>query len=39
MLSGESPSMVVISAPSRLPICTEQERIAFPLTCTVQAPH
>ncbi len=31
--------MVVISAPSTLPIGTEQERIACPLTCTVQAPH
>src|SRR5271165_5535619 len=31
--------MVVISSPSTVPICLEQERIAFPFSSTVQAPH
>ena len=31
--------MVVISSPSTVPICLEQERIAFPFCSTVQAPH
>src|ERR1700741_4420104 len=31
--------MVTICAPSRAPIGTEQDRIAVPLMCTVQAPH
>ena len=31
--------MVVISAPATVPIGTEQERIASPFTCTVQAPQ
>ncbi len=31
--------MVTTFAPSRAPIGTEQERMAAPLICTVQAPH
>ena len=31
--------MVMIEAPSTVPTATTQERIASPLTCTVQAPH
>jgi hypothetical protein len=31
--------MVTMLAPDQVPIGTEQERIALPLTWTVQAPH
>src|ERR1700686_4743112 len=31
--------MVTTFAPSRAPIGTEQDRMAVPLICTVQAPH
>src|SRR5262249_42885570 len=34
-----SPSMVVICLPTTAATGTEQERIATPSTCTVQAPH
>src|SRR5215469_17613752 len=37
--SGDSPSMVVMLAPSTLAIGTEQDRIGWPLMWTVQAPH
>src|SRR4029077_11585656 len=39
LLSEERPSMVTTFMPSRAPIGTEQDRIAVPLICTVQAPH
>ena len=37
--SGERPSIVVTLALATAAIGTEHERIAWPLTCTVQAPH
>src|SRR3990172_7644090 len=36
---GERPSMVTTYLPATEPNCTEQERSALPLMCTVHAPH
>src|ERR1041385_6227634 len=37
--SGESPSIVVTFFPATVDIGVPQERVATPLTCTVQAPQ